>query len=217
MGNRISESNLIQNYTVLFQNINKQSVIQTKLAQYGYDDDAIAQGNALFNDLLAKYNAKHTTKAQQTSVYATFKKEFINVKTIYTLDRKKAKIIYKKQPVILKNLSVTGKIPLQMANLLDVIDWFYNSLNNNPALLQPLQQLQINPQHITTQLANINKVKQAYTAYIQEKGESQQATLNKNKAFNNMAQWVSAFYNVAKIALHDKPQLLESIAKLIPS
>lgn len=201
----------------MFQNINKQGVIQTKLAQYGYDDDAIAQGNALFNDLLAKYNAKHTTKAQQTSAYATFKKEFINVKTTYALDRKKVKIIYKKQPVILKNLSVTGKTPLQIANLLDIIHWFYNSLNNNPALLQPLQQLQINPQHITTQLANINKVKQAYATYIQEKGESQQATLNKNKAFNNMAQWVSAFYNVAKIALHDKPQLLESIAKLIPS
>ena len=40
---------------------------------------------------------------------------------------------------------------------------------------------------------------------------------DKNKAFEAMNKWVKEFYEVAKIALSDRPQLLESIGKLVKS
>lgn len=61
------------------------------------------------------------------------------------------------------------------------------------------------------------QTQQAYADYIREKGESQQATQDKNKAFDAVTKWVSEFYAVAKIALEDQPQLLESVAKLVRS
>ena len=94
---------------------------------------------------------------------------------------------------------------------------FYETLNNYPELHTPLLRLKITPQHVTNQLANITQTQQAYADYIREKGESQQATQDKNKAFDAVIKWVNEFYAVAKIALDDQPQLLESVAKLVRS
>jgi len=52
---------------------------------------------------------------------------------------------------------------------------------------------------------------------LREVGESQDATKIKDAAFVKMDDWMSEFYAVAKIALEDNPQLLESLGKLVRS
>ena len=47
-----NEQQLLQNYNVLFQNIKKDTVLATELAEYGYDADTIAAGEALYNTLV---------------------------------------------------------------------------------------------------------------------------------------------------------------------
>lgn len=94
---------------------------------------------------------------------------------------------------------------------------FYDMLHNNRELLSALQRLKITTDHVNQQLANVTNVQTVYAAYVQEKGESQQATQDKSKAFDEVSKWVSEFYSVAKIELDDQPQLLESIAKWVRS
>ena len=53
--------------------------------------------------------------------------------------------------------------------------------------------------------------------YLKEKGESQDATKIKDEVFAKLDDWMSEFYAVAKIALEDNPQLLESLGKLVRS
>lgn len=48
-----------------------------------------------------------------------------------------------------------------------------------------------------------------------EKGESQDATKKKDEAFRVLTDWVRTCYAVAKIALREDKQLLESLAKLV--
>jgi hypothetical protein len=67
------------------------------------------------------------------------------------------------------------------------------------------------------QLSAIAKVEELRAQYVKLRGIDQQATQDKNKAFEAMNKWVKEFYEVAKIALSDRPQLLESIGKLVKS
>lgn len=53
--------------------------------------------------------------------------------------------------------------------------------------------------------------------YLLKKGESQDATKLKDSAFGEIDDWMSEFYAVAKIALEDNPQLLESLGKFVRS
>ena len=217
MKRRISETQLIQNYGVLFKNAKFESVLAGELAQYGYDAATIEQGEALYNTLLEKYNNNKTESAQETTAYAAFDSALESTQAIYSTDRKKAKIVFKDQPDVLKNLQLKGIAPVRNAALIDTMRLFYETLNNYPELQTPLQRLKITAQHVTNQLTNITQTQQAYADYIREKGESQQATQDKNKAFDAVTKWVSEFYAVAKIALEDQPQLLESVAKLVRS
>lgn len=50
---------------------------------------------------------------------------------------------------------------------------------------------------------------------MKEKGESQDATKLKDTAFGELDDWMREFYAVAKIALEDNPQLLESLEKFV--
>lgn len=58
-------------------------------------------------------------------------------------------------------------------------------------------------------------VNPAYGHYVMEKGESQDATKKKDEAFRVLTDWVRTCYAVAKIALREDKQLLESLAKLV--
>lgn len=217
MKRRISETQLIQNYGVLFKNVKTESVLAAELAEYGYNAAAIAEGEALYNTLLEKYNTNKTETAEQTSAYAVFDQVLENTRAVYTTDRKKAKIVFKNHPDVLKNLQLKGLTPIRNAALIDTMGLFYETLNNNPDLLTPLNRLKITADHVASQLTKVTETQQAYATYIKEKGESQQATQDKNKAFDAVSKWVSEFYSVAKIALEDQPQLLESVAKLVRS
>ncbi len=125
--------------------------------------------------------------------------------------------MYKNQPDVLRNLQLNKPLLERNALVIDTMRLFYDMLHNNTELLNALQRLKITTDHVNQQLANVINVQTVYAAYVQEKGESQQATQDKNKAFDEVSKWVSEFYSVAKIALEDKPQLLESISKRVRS
>ena len=104
MGKRTSETQLIQNYGVLFKNAKFESVLAGELAEYGYDAATIEQGEALYNTLLEKYNTNKTESSQETTAYAVFDTALENTQAIYSTDPKKAKIVFKDQPDVLKIL-----------------------------------------------------------------------------------------------------------------
>jgi hypothetical protein len=217
MGKKKSETQLMQSYSVLFENVKKDTVLAAELAEYGYNAAAIAQGEALYNNFVQKYDTNKTETAQETTAYALFSNAFETTAAIYKTDRKKAKIVFKNQPDVLRNLQLNKPLLERNALVIDTMRLFYDMLHNNTELLNALQRLKITTDHVNQQLANVINVQTVYAAYVQEKGESQQATQDKNKAFDEVSKWVSEFYSVAKIALEDKPQLLESISKWVRS
>jgi len=217
MEKRRTEAQILQRYGVLFENVKKDTVLAAELAEYGYDAAAIAQGEALYNNFVEKYDTNKTETAQETTAYAVFINAFETTAAIYKTDRKKAKIVFKNQPDVLRNLQLNKPLLERNALVIDTMRLFYDMLHNNTELLTALQRLKITTDHVNQQLANVANVQTVYAAYVQEKGESQQATQDKNKAFDAVSKWVSEFYSVAKIALEDQPQLLESIAKWVRS
>lgn len=217
MKQRITEQQLLQNYNVLFQNIAKDTVLATELAEYGYTTDEIARGKALYETVANKYNVNKKETAEETTAYAIFNEKLTAVLNTYRTDRKKAKIVFMNQADVLKNLNIKSLVPSRNAEAIESMKLFYNTLNNQESLLNALNQLKITADHVGNQLTLITETESAYANYIQEKGESQQATQDKNKAFSEIDVWIRRFYAVAKIALEDQPQLLESVAKLVRS
>lgn len=206
-----------QNYGSIFENISKNEVLKTELAEFGYDEAEIAKGKALYDTAETKIDTNKTETTEEKLAYEKFTQKFEELKTAYTTDRKKVKIIYKDEDAKLSALAVKGVASIRISEILDNADTLYKQLKANEELLTPLKKLKIDEVYLDTQIALLEEVKALYQAYTKEKGESQQATKDKDQALANLEKWVREFYAVAKIALEDKPQLLESISKFVRS
>ncbi|GIM53044.1 hypothetical protein CAPN004_20740 [Capnocytophaga cynodegmi] len=215
MGQKRLTIEAFHNYGAIFENISKNELLKNELAEYGYDDQEIAKGKALYDNAAQKLDLNKTESAEEKMAYDAFSKKFEELKKTYTTDRKKAKIIFKDEDTVLTVLVIKGVMSIRINGLLEDIDTFYKQLQVKEELRTPLKRLKITDEHIAEQLKALTEVRQAYLQYTNEKGESQQATKNKDAAFAELEKWVREFYSIAKIALEDQPQLLESLGKFM--
>lgn len=213
----LSNEQMLQNFGAMFQNLSKEGDLKTELAEYGYDDAKISEGKALYDEARKTFDANVKETREETSASLAFQEKYQNVQKKYSTHRKKARIVFQDNQEALGQLKLKSSAARTIANSMEEMRAFYQLLDATPTLLTPLKQLKISEQDVKNQLQELPEVEKAYATYLQEKGESQQATKDKNKAFETLDKWVLRLYKVAKIALEDKPQLLEALAKFVRS
>lgn len=213
----LSNEQMLQNFGAMFENLSKEGDLKTELAEYGYDDAKIAEGKALYDEARKTFDANIKETREETSASLAFQEKYQNVQKKYSTHRKKARIVFEDNEEALRQLKLKGSAARAIAAAMEEMRAFYQLLDTTPNLLTPLKQLKINEQDVKNQLQELPEVEKAYATYLQEKGESQQATRDKNKAFEILDKWVSKFHKVAKIALEDRPQLLEALGKFVRS
>lgn len=209
----VTEQKMIQNYGMLFENLNTQQDLKNELAEYGYSDTEIAVGKTLYDTANEKYSANIKETQEETTAHQVFEQKMNEIAEIFATDRKKARIVFKDQTDVLLNLRLKGRIAQSISSLLDDMRVFYTTLQQNIELANPLNRLKVTYDHINSQVQKITEVEKSYSNYNREKAESQQATKNKNKAFRDLEKWVREFYAIAE----DRPQLLEAVGKFVRS
>lgn len=213
----LSQEKMLQNYGAMFENLGKNLDLKTELAEYGYDETKISEGKTLFTTAQNAYNNNLTQTREEVSATKTYQQKYEQTLEAYITHRKKARIVFDEDPQALQTLKLKGKASKIIATSIQEMKEFYSVLNTTETLKTAVATLKITAENITQQLANLTQVEKDYATYLAEKGESQQATKDKNKAFAELEKWVNKFYRVAKIALEDRPQLLESLGKFIKS
>lgn len=213
--NYLSNEEILQDFGALLLNLSKEGELSSEIAEYGYDEQKIAKGKALYDKANELYLKNKKETSDETIASANYRKKLEELVEIYSQHRKRAKIVFKEEIEILKKLSLSGSLSRNRANLLKEIEILYINLDADENLLNTLSVMKITSENVKNQLKNIKEVRELHANYLQEKGESQQATKDKDKAFLELEKWVKEFYAVAKIALEDKPQLLESLGKLV--
>ena len=211
----LSNEQMLRNFGAMFENLSKEGDLKTELAEYGYDENKISEGKALYNEARKYFDINLKETREETSASLAFQEKYQNIQKKYSVHRKKARIVFEENEEALRQLKLKGNASRAIASAMEEMRAFYQLLDTTPSLLTPLKQLKISEQDVKSQLQEFPEVEKAYATYLQEKGESQQATKDKNKSFEALDKWVSKFYKVAKIALEDRPQLLEALGKFV--
>ncbi|NCT16071.1 MAG: hypothetical protein GW774_12490 [Flavobacteriales bacterium] len=172
---------------------------------------------SILQNTRSKFDENQTLEDNKLRAYKAFEEKRLAVNALYAKDRKKARIILKDDALVIKELGLVGEVSKNYVKWLETISLFYNVLNNQPALAQQLEVVQITPAHIASQLAGIAEVESLRAARTLSDGIAQNATKIKEKAFKDLEKWMGAFFAIARIALEDEPQLLESLGKFVRS
>lgn len=212
-----TDEKIIQIGTALFETLKSREEIAQELAEYGYDDAKIQEGKALYDKALASQDANRKETKEEVQAMEVFNTAYKELLERYKAHRKRAKVAFKDEPSALKILALKGTMPLRTLSALEEMEVLYTELDKDENYKKAVLKLKITQEDIQTQKTKLAEVRTAYAKYTTEKGESQQATQDKNQAFTAFEKWVRNFHNLAKIALEDQPQLLESLGKFIRS
>lgn len=75
-----SELQYLENYRLLFTNLDEVQDLKTEMAEYGYDEEKIAEGKALFDKTQQLYNQNKQETTEEKEAYAQFANAFNSLK-----------------------------------------------------------------------------------------------------------------------------------------
>lgn len=212
-----TEGQMIEDYRITLANIENQPQIAATLAEYTYDLPAINKGRALLQETIVALNFNQQEDNETIQARADFDEKVDLMTHKYAAHRRKAKVAFRKNEVILKQLGLTGAYSRAYIKWISAMKTFYNGVLSNPAHLTALLVFKITGDDITSCITEINALETTRALYLKEVGESQEATKEKDKALAELEEWMSDFYMVAKIAMEEQPQLLESLGLFVRS
>ncbi len=213
----VTDAQALENYRVALENVINQSEVSNTMAEFGYDEAKITEGKQLLEGTRSAYDFNSQEDNETIAARAGFDSKKMDLEKIYALDRKKAKVVFRNDEVVLKKLGLTGSVPQAYIKWLETMKTFYSGVQADSAIQTKLLTLKITAEHITASIAAITDLENARTLYLKEVGESQDATKAKDSAFAKIDAWMRDFYAVARIAMEDNPQLLESLGLMVRS
>lgn len=212
-----TEAGTLELYRVALENVQEQPEIASVMADLGYDSALITEGKQLLEQTRNIFDFNKTEDDETSVAYADFSNRKKDLETIYSLHRKKAKVVFRKDPVTLKQLALDGSLQKSYVKWIETVKKFYSVATTNTEIQGKLARLKVTPEDITATNTKVTELEKARAEYLREKGESQDATKAKDAAFAKIDDWMSEFYAVAKIGLEEKPQLLEALGKIVRS
>lgn len=217
MRNRFSELQILENYRVAFQNVIEQTEIKDEMEAYGYDADKINEGKALYDAAVRLFGQNRQETEEEKQAYAHFSKAFTKATEQYRKHRKAVKVALLKNDELANAFRVKKPEAQAYLQWMDDAEVFYNEIKKETPIKAQLTLFKVTDAVAQQQLEQLSLIRDLRAKYEKEKGESQQATKDKNAAFKAITEWMRTFYAVARIALDERPQLLESIAKFVRS
>ena len=213
----LTEAEALEQYRVSLENVENQTEIATIMAEFGYDETLLTEGKTLLTKTRQAFDFNKKEDDETSEAYKNFTELKENLAKTYTLHRKKGKVIFRKEPTTLSKLALTGSLPTAYIKWLETVKKFYTVASSDSDVQSKLVRLKITTEEINGTIQLITNLELARAEYLREKGESQDSTKSKDKAFGEIDDWMSEFYAVAKIALEDNPQLLESLGIFVRS
>lgn len=212
-----TEASLLERYRVTLENAPKTLEISSALAEFGYDETKMSEGQNLFNQTRNNYDSNKQEKEEQLAAYQNFAASENLLNKIYLLHRKKAKIIFTNDSVTYTKLQLDNSIPDAYIDWLEMVKVFYSTILADETLQQKVARLKVPANELTAGSDMITDLEKARADYLKERGESQVAKEEKDDSFDELNKWMSEFYSVAKIAFEDTPQLLEVLGVYVKS
>ena len=212
-----SDVEILELYRISLHNASAQPQLAEILTEFGYGPESLAESKALLAEARAAFDGSRTEKNEASAAYHDFDTRRDELNAIYSLDRKKARGTFGKDPVVAQRLDILGNMPRAYIRWLEAVRTFYSEILADQEIQQKLTRMKITPEHLDRAYNLIGEVEAARTRYVREVGESQNATKLKDAAFARVDDWMKEFYFVAKIALEENPQLAESLGKLVRS
>ena len=204
---------LIQSKTAV-ENALNDTDIKSFLSEYGYDESVLNAGKTLYEQTdhlnqqqLKEYGDQYSATEEFNNVWEKANAEYMRFVKV-------ARIALRNENAAYSKLGLSGLRKKSFSGWFSQVDKFYTNALADPSILSTLSKFGVTQEKLEAGKQSADSSKTASVVQKKEKGEAQQATLARDNSVDELDQWLSDFIGIARIALEEKPQLLEKLGIL---
>ncbi len=194
-----------------------QNSIKNALAEYGYTEERLQAGLALYNEAQSLQTVRDKEYGEQYQATNDLDIARTVANSEYMKHVKIARVAFRDNPGAFEALQVSGRRLRSLSGWIKQAKSFYANALSTPHFAAGLQDFGITQEKLEAGQALVADVETKYITQLKEKGEAQNATLARDIALDNLDQWLSDFISIARIALETNPQHLEMLGIVEPA
>jgi hypothetical protein len=212
-----NESKFLERSRTALSNAQSHTEIAPALSSFGMAEEQLSVGSQIYNNAQAEWEANKKEDSESKVAKNSYKAVYNDLEALFKRHRDWVLIFFKKHPDILVKLGVKGRFPNSYNTFFDKVKLFYSTIQSDSAIQSELSKIKITPELATECLSKLDTLYDERANYVKELGESQASTKSKNAALLELKDWMDDFDATAKVALYDKPQLLEVLGIFVRS
>jgi len=201
----------LQETRILIGNSQTLPDVAGALAEFGYDAARWAEGTALLQAAETLVLAQKKEYGEQYEATEAAQAAWAAADSAYTKTLKVARLVFADDVQATTALKLSGTRKATLAGWLDQALFFYGNLAAQPNLTTKMGKYGYTVDKIRAEKALVEALQTKVQVQAKETGEAQQATVTRDAAVKKLDQWVGELRAILKVALGDKPQVLETV------
>jgi hypothetical protein len=185
--------------------------IAEKMSAFSYTPERLNEGEQLLEKVTRLMTAQVEEYSDQYVASGDFSKLWKKAYGVYMVTLKVMRVAFMEQPEMLQRFNATGKRNRSLSGWLRDAKIMYTNVLNSPESLEVMAQYGYTAEKLEKEFQEVIEVERLHTIQLKEKGQAQQSTAERDEAFDALCRWYSKFRAIARIALYEKPQLLEAL------
>lgn len=184
--------------------------IQESVGRLGYTAEKMLEGKRLYDAAVGIVN----THAQKIGTHTQARSDFENgLEQAFDIYQSLAKVclaIFAHQKSSLAFLGIQNRMPRRGAAFFPAANRFFENAQS-PEIQLELAKYGYDIPKLQQELEKIAAVDRAYQKQNQTRGAKQQSRSDQSDVITKLEDWMKQYHKIAKVALKDKPELLEKL------
>ena len=191
--------------------------IKTAVAQFGYDETRLNAGKALLDNANKMQYVQKKEYGDQYQATDALTEAWNTAEKTYMRFVKVARIALKSDHALYLKLDLVGTRKKTLSEWMAQARLFYINALEDDTVLEKMALYGMEQEKLEAGKALLEQTEAANAAQEKEKGQARQATIERDKAMDELDEWLSDYIAIARIALEEKPQLLEKLGIYVAS
>lgn len=191
--------------------------IQAAMSEFGYDAARINAGKSLYDAAAQLHQKQKSEYGEQFAATQELQQKWDEATKTYMKQVKVARVALQSDYGAYLKLGLAGNRKRTLSGWLVQARQFYSNALADADVMAKLALFGMTQAKLEAAQTLVDAVEAANAAQKKEIGEAQQATADRDNALDSLEDWLGDFIAIARIALEEKPQLLEKMGVVEPS
>lgn len=192
----------------------KYAEIKAAVLPYGYTVAKLNGGRGLYAEASAAFDHALALGGDQQVATAEVNSALKIARKVYQDLAKLCRVVFAKQPGTLARLGLNKPMPRPMDDFVVAADTLFNWNEHTQDIKDALEAKTYDSSKVSqerSKIAALNVARQTQKGFM---GDAQEAKAAQRTALKELHEWYMEFRKLARLALKDKPQLLEKLGIL---